>query len=82
MTRRQVAVDPVKAILATPDRHKAAPVSPRPVIRESTGCSGTTCPNASTSQAPMLGVYSDGLKTTAFPAAKAYAIDPMGVNTG
>ena len=31
ITFRPVAVEPVKAILSTPARHSAAPVSPRPV---------------------------------------------------
>jgi hypothetical protein len=30
----------------------------------------------------MSGVSSDGLNTTALPAASAYAIEPIGVNTG
>ena len=30
----------------------------------------------------MAGVSSEGLKTTAFPAARAYAIEPIGVNAG
>jgi len=38
--------------------------------------------NELTSQAPTAGVSSLGLNTTAFPAASAYAIEPMGVNTG
>ena len=31
---------------------------------------------------PTPGVYSLGLKTTVFPAASAYAIEPRGVKTG
>ena len=31
---------------------------------------------------PTPGVYSLGLKTTVFPAASAYAIEPSGVKTG
>ena len=38
--------------------------------------------NAWTSHSPVAGVSSDGLNTTAFPAASAYAIEPIGVNTG
>ncbi len=30
----------------------------------------------------MAGVCSDGLNTTALPAASAYAIEPIGVKTG
>src|SRR5882757_51002 len=82
ITRLPVAVEPVNASLSTPDRASAAPVSPYPVITGSTGCSGTTLANASASHRPTAGVYSLGLNTTAFPAASAYAIDPIGVKTG
>ncbi len=30
----------------------------------------------------MPGVYSLGLKTTVLPAARAYAMEPIGVKTG
>src|SRR5690349_22138289 len=69
MTRLAVAVDPVNATLSTPARHRAAPVDPSPVTSCSTGCSGTTWPNASTNQAPTPGVNSLGLNTTVLPAA-------------
>ena len=72
MTLRPVAADPVKAILSTPDRHSAAPVSPWPVTRPNTSFpSGTATAQASTSHRPMAGVYSLGLNTTALPAARA-----------
>ena len=72
ITLRPVAADPVKAILSTPERHSAAPVSPRPVTRPNTSRpSGTARAQASTIQRPMPGVYSLGLKTTALPAARA-----------
>src|SRR3954451_9498656 len=77
-----VAVDPVNAILPTPDRHSAAPTSPRPCTACMTGCSGTTSANASTSHCPTIGVYSLGLNTTALPAASAPEIDPIGVRIG
>src|SRR3954447_4020595 len=86
ITLRAVAAEPVKAILATPLRASDSPVEPPPVISCSTG---STSPNTSsaeandrTSQAPVAGVSSDGLNTTAFPAASAYAIEPTGVKTG
>src|SRR3954449_6841862 len=66
-----VAADPVNAILSTPARHSAAPVSPKPLTSCSTGCSGTTSANESTIHLPTAGVYSLGLKTTALPAASA-----------
>src|SRR3954466_8324598 len=65
MTFLAVAVDPVNASLPTPERHSAAPVSPRPCTACSTGCSGTISANESTSHCPTTGVYSLGLKTTA-----------------
>src|ERR1700712_4210784 len=77
-----VAVEPVKAILSTPDRHSAAPVSPAPVTSCRTGCSGTIAAKLSTSQRPTAGVNPDGLNTTALPAASAYTIEPIGVKTG
>ena len=77
-----VAVEPVNAILPTPDRHSAAPTSPRPCTACSTGCSGTTSANVSTSHCPTAGVYSLGLNTTALPAASAPAIGPSGVRIG
>ena len=82
MTFLAVAVEPVKAILSTPERHKAFPVSPSPVTSCSTGCSGTISAKVRTSHAPIAGVSSEGLKTTALPAASAYAIEPIGVNAG
>ncbi len=60
----------------------AAPVSPRPVTTWNTWRSGTLCANSSARSAPTPGVSSLGLKTTAFPAASAYAIEPIGVKTG
>jgi hypothetical protein len=82
MTFLPVAVEPVNASLLTPDRQSAAPTSPIPYTIWSTGCSGTTSANVSTSHLPTVGVYSLGLKTTALPAASAYAIEPIGVSTG
>ena len=66
-----VGVEPVKEILSTPLAHNAAPVSPLPVISCATGCSGTTSLIASTSHCPIAGVNSEGLNTTALPAASA-----------
>src|SRR5712692_8243063 len=82
MTFFAVLVDPVNAILSTPLRARKLPVSPKPVTSCSTGCSGTTSANELTSQPPTAGVNSLGLYTTALPAASAYAIEPIGVNTG
>src|SRR4051794_4961978 len=83
ITLRPVAAEPVKASLSTPARHSAAPVPPKPVTRPRTSAtSGTAARQAATSQAPTAEVCSLGLKTTALPAASAYAIEPIGVNTG
>src|SRR5205823_4405273 len=82
ITALPVAVDPVNASLSTPARHSAAPVGLKPVTSCSTGCSGTTSASEPTSQAPTAGAYSDGLNTTAFPAASASPIEPIGVSTG
>src|ERR1700689_4679971 len=83
---RAVAADPVKAILATPLRASASPVEPAPVTSCSTGIGSPKTPRDSpndlTSQSPVAGVSSDGLKTTGFPPASAYAIEPTGGNTG
>src|SRR3954469_11514224 len=82
MTNLPVAVEPVNAILPTPDRHSHPPTSPSPCTACSTGCSGTTSPNVSTSHWPITGVYSLGLNTTALPAASAPDSDPIGVTIG
>ena len=77
-----VRVEPVKATLSTPERVRAAPVSPVPKTTWKTGCSGTASAKRAASQLPTAGVYSLGLNTTALPAASAYPIDPTGVSTG
>src|SRR3954462_15084143 len=82
MILRPVGADPVNASLSTPDRQSAAPVSPNPVTTWNTGCSGTTSRKASASQTPTAGVNSLGLNTTALPAASAWPIEPIGVNSG
>ena len=83
ITRLAVAVEPVNAILSIPGaRQSAAPVSPNPVTTCSTGWPSTISASASASAMPTPGVSSLGLNTTALPAASAYAIEPIGVNTG
>ncbi len=82
MIRFPVRVDPVNAILSTPAVQRNAPTSPLPWTICATGCSGTTSANVSTRNCPTAGVYSLGLKTTAFPAARAYATEPIGVKIG
>ena len=70
MTRLPVLVEPVNATLSTPAWHRAAPVSPSPVTTVRTG-RPTDSWKVRASQAPTPGVYSEGLKTTALPAARA-----------
>ena len=71
ITRRAVAVAPVKAIFPTPARHSAAPVDPSPCTQVSSGCSATTSARVSASHCPTAGVCSLGLNTTVLPAASA-----------
>ena len=77
-----VLVDPVNEILSIALSVSALPVSGNPVIVVKIESNGATCLNVSLNQEPTPGVYSLGLKTTALPAANAYAIDPIGVNAG
>ena len=79
MTFLAVAVEPVNAILSTPDLHSAAPVDPSPVMVWNTGCAAASEFHLSASQTPTPGVSSLGLNTTVFPAASEYAIEPIGV---
>src|ERR687890_1208621 len=72
MTVRQVGAEPVKASLSTGTRQRAAPVSPNPVTTwKASTASGTAARQAAASHAPTAGVYSEGLNTTALPAASA-----------
>ena len=60
----------------------ALPVSPKPVIVVKTPAKGAMALKLSSIHIPTPGVYSLGLKTTVFPAANAYAIEPIGVKIG
>ena len=71
-----VAADPVNASLFTPDLASSAPVAPSPVTSCSTGSvspntSESTSVNDCTSHCPTPVVSSEGLNTTALPAASA-----------
>ena len=75
-TLRAVAADPVNASLPTPARASSDPVGPSPVTSCSTGSvspntSERTSLNDCTSHCPTPVVSSEGLNTTAFPAASA-----------
>ena len=75
-TFRAVAAEPVNASLLTPERASSAPVAPRPVTSCSTGSvspntSDSTSVNDCTSHCPTPVVSSEGLNTTALPAASA-----------
>jgi hypothetical protein len=77
-----VAAEPVKAILSTSAPASAAPVRPSPVTTWSRSGMRSDWRATSPMSWPMSGVSSDGLNTTALPAARAYAIDPIGVKIG
>ena len=77
-----VFVEPVKANLSTCASQSARPVSPRPVTQRKIFENGATSANVRASHTPTPGVNSLGLNTTVFPAASAYAIEPIGVNIG
>ena len=77
-----VRVEPVKEIFPTALSVRAIPVSGVPVTTVKISAKGAMRFHVSPSQAPIAGVNSLGLKTTVFPAASAYAIDPIGVKTG
>ena len=62
--------------------HSAFPVSAKPVIVVNTPANGAITLKLSWIHIPTPGVNSLGLKTTVFPAAKAYAIEPIGVKIG
>ncbi len=71
ITRLPVAVEPVNASLSTPALHSAAPVGPAPVTTWSTSGIDSERAASSTIFTPTSGVSSDGLNTTALPAASA-----------
>ena len=75
-------MEPVNAILPTPDRHSAAPTSPSAVHDLQHRLFGHHLGERVDQPLPTAGVYSLGLNTTALPAASAYAIEPIGVSTG
>ena len=66
-----VRVDPVNESLLIAEVQRAFPVSPKPVIVVKTSSIGATALKLSLSHIPTPGVYSLGLNTTVFPAAKA-----------
>ncbi|CAB5119021.1 unannotated protein [freshwater metagenome] len=75
-------VEPVNESLSIPLTQSAPPVCAKPVIVVKISAKGATSLKLSASHIPTPGVNSLGLKTTVFPAAKAYAIEPIGVKTG
>ena len=70
-TNLAVRVDPVNESLSMPLAQSALPVSPKPVMVVRISAKGATSLKLSSSHTPTPGVYSLGLKTTVFPAAKA-----------
>ena len=81
-TNFAVRVEPVKDSLLIAEVHSAFPVSPKPVIVVKIPENGAMALKLSLIHIPTPGVYSLGLKTTVFPAANAYAIEPIGVKIG
>ncbi|CAB4734158.1 unannotated protein [freshwater metagenome] len=77
-----VLVEPVNETLSTADSVSAFPVSGSPVTQVKMSANGAMSAKLVASQCPTPGVYSLGLNTTVFPAASAYAIDPIGVKIG
>ncbi|CAB4589023.1 unannotated protein [freshwater metagenome] len=77
-----VRVEPVNESLSIPLTQSAPPVSPKPVIVVKISAKGATSLKLSSNHIPTPGVYSLGLKTTVFPAASAYEIEPIGVKIG
>ena len=77
-----VLVEPVNEILSTGDSVSALPVSGKPVRQVKISAKGAIFAKLVASQCPTPGVNSLGLKTTVFPAASAYAIEPIGVKIG
>ena len=77
-----VLVEPVNEILSTADSVSAFPVSGKPVRQVKISAKGAIFAKLVASQCPTPGVNSLGLKTTVFPAASAYAIEPIGVKIG
>ena len=66
-----VLVEPVNEILLTADSVKARPVSGVPVTVVKIAAKGATSINVSANHLPTPGVNSEGLNTTALPAASA-----------
>ena len=81
-TNFAVRVEPVNESLSIALSHKALPVSAAPVMVVRMSAKGATALKLSSSHTPTPGAYSLGLKTTVFPAASAYAMDPTGVKIG
>ena len=71
ITRLPTAEEPVNEMMSAPESHSAAPVAPAPVTSCRTGGPGTASAKLSTSQAPTEVDHSEGLNTTALPAANA-----------
>ena len=82
MTFRAVAVEPVNAILSTPLRASAAPVSPMPGDQLQHRLLGHDLGERADQPAAHRRGELARLEDTALPAASAYAIEPIGVKTG
>ena len=82
-TRRPTSLEPVKSTLPRPRaRTSAAPTSPSPCATRTRAGGAPASANSCSTSAPDRGVSSDGLSTTAFPAATAYAACVNGIAKG
>src|SRR3954452_10255813 len=79
-TRRPTSAEPVKSTLASPrEQTSASPTAPSPCA-SANGAPADA--KISATSAPVSGGNSDGLSTTAFPAASAYAACVNGTANG
>jgi hypothetical protein len=81
MTFLPVAVEPVNMTMSTASI-SASPVSPRPVATWKTPSGTPHSRSASATSSDVSGVTSDGLSTTALPAASAGTQSPTELVSG
>ena len=76
------AVEPVKAILSTPERTSAAPAAPSPVTMFTTPSGSSASWQISASSSAVSGVVSAGLSTAVLPQASAGASFHAAISSG
>ena len=83
MTARPVGTEPVTVILSMPGCALiAAPIEPSPCTTENTPGGSPAATSTSASATAVIGVCSDGLNTTALPAASAGAAFQQAICSG